>query len=87
MLEEQETDDNLRVFGRTANIGKMLPVFILQLFPGNELRYPQLAVVLIDLHALGKKLGKKRDGFAVFALIYGKWLLRKLSGSTVKGIF
>ena len=59
MLQQQQTDDELCVFGRTADSGKMLPVFILQLLPGNELRYPQPAVSLIQLPPEGKELGKR----------------------------
>jgi hypothetical protein len=70
MLEQQETDDQLRVFGRPSDIGKMLPVVLFQLFPRNEVGNLQPTVSLIEFPAEGKKLGKKRDGFAVFALIH-----------------
>jgi hypothetical protein len=80
VLEQQETDDQLRVFGRPSDIGKMRPLFLFQLFPSYKVRNPQPTVSLIELPAEGKKLRKKRDGFAVFALIHGMGLLRRVQG-------
>ena len=61
----------------------MLPVVLFKLFQRYEVGNPQPTVSLIGLPAEGKKLGKKRDGFAVLALRHRLWLLLAFCAAVV----
>jgi len=61
----------------------MLPAVLFQLFQRYEVGNPQPTVSLIGLPAEGKKLGKKRDGFAVLALRHRLWLLLAFCAAVV----
>jgi hypothetical protein len=80
VLEQKKSDHQLSIFGRPADVGKRLPIFILKILPGHELRDPKPAVALVEIAAERKKLGKKRPGAAVFRTIHGLRLLRKVHG-------
>jgi hypothetical protein len=80
MFEQQKPDYQLRVFGRPADIGKRLPVFVFNILPRDEIRDTKPTVPLVELAAERKKLGEKRSGGAVFRSVHGLKLLRKVHG-------
>jgi hypothetical protein len=80
VLEQQKPDHQLRVFARTSDIGKRLPVLILKILPGDDLGDPKPAVSCIELAPERKKFGKKKPAAVVFRAIHGCGLLREMHG-------
>jgi hypothetical protein len=80
VLEQQKPDYKLAVLGRPADIGKRLPVLILEVLPGNKIRDPKPTVPCVELAAEGKKFGKKMPATAVFRAIHPCGLLRNVHG-------
>jgi hypothetical protein len=80
LLEQKKSDYQLSIFGRPTNVGKRLPIFILKILPGHELRDPKPPIAIVEFAAERKKFGKKRPSVAVFRTIHGLRFLRKVHG-------
>jgi len=80
VLEQKKSEDQLGVFGRPSDGGKVLEIFPFELRPGDEFGDLQPPVPLIQSASERKKFGEKNIRVTVFRLVHAAELRWKVHG-------
>jgi len=70
VLEQEKSQDELGVFGRPPDVGKVLEIFELKLVPRDELSDAKPTVPFIEAAPEGEKLGEENLSFTVLGLVH-----------------
>jgi hypothetical protein len=80
VLEQKKSQNELGVFGRPPDVGKVLDIFELKLIPRDELTDAKPTVPFIEAAPKGEKLGEENLSFTVLGLVHAEDLRVKVHG-------